>query len=161
MKVREVMTRKTVFCGLETTLAEAAELMSRNQCGFLPVVGEGGNVIAVITDRDICVALGTRNRKASSMLVQEVVLPREFTFPKLFACTPDDDIHCILKTMRAEKIRRLPVIDPNGVLQGVLSLDDIVLRACQYAGKHDISCGDVVATLKAICGDRQARPLAA
>ena len=49
--------------GLDTTLAEASELMCKNGCGFLPVVGEGGNVIGAITDRDMCIALGIETRQ--------------------------------------------------------------------------------------------------
>jgi CBS domain-containing protein len=152
MKVREVMRNQAVFCALETTLAAAIELMRNNSCGFLPVVGEGGNVIGVITDRDISIALGTRNEKPGDVLVKDVMLPEQYTFPKLFPCTPDDDIHCVLKTMRMEKIRRVPVVDREGGLLGILSMDDIVLRACACAGKQDISCKDVVDAYKDICG---------
>jgi len=153
MRVREVM-EKPVFCGLDMTLGAAVELMRNNNCGFLPIVGEGGNVIGVITDRDICIALGTRNQKPSDVLVKDVMLPKQYTFPKLFTCTPNDDIHCVLKAMRTERVRRMPVIDQEGGLLGILSMDDIILRACSGAGKHDISCNDVVDTYKAICAHR-------
>lgn len=155
MKVRDVMRKQAVSCGLDTNLAAAVELMCKNACGFLPVVGEGGNVIGVITDRDICIALGTRDQKPAGVLVKDVMLPKRCTFPKLFTCTPDDDIHCALKTMRTEKIRRVPVIDREGGLLGILSMDDIVLRACAGAGRHDISCKDVVDAYKAICAHRK------
>src|SRR5579864_2926570 len=165
MKVREVMRKQAVFCALDTTLAAAVELMRKNCCGFLPVVGKGGNVIGVITDRDICIALGTRNQKPTDVRVKDVMLPKQYTFPKLFTCTPYDDIHCVLKTMRIEKIRRLPVIDREGALLGIFSLDDIVLGACECAGKHDISCQDVVGAYKAICArpklPKRRRPTAA
>lgn len=154
MKIRDVMRKQAVFCGLDTNLAAAVELMGKSECGFLPVVGDGGNVIGVITDRDICIALGTRNQKPTGVLVRDVMLPKQYTFPKLFTCTPDDDIHNVLKTMRIEKIRRVPVIDREGGLAGILSMDDIVLRACAGGGKHDISCKDVVDTYKAICTHR-------
>jgi CBS domain-containing protein len=143
MKVRDVMRQQAVFCGLDTTLAAAIELMRQNGCGFLPVIGEGGNVIGVITDRDICIACGARDQKPADVLVRDVVLAEQYTFPKLFTCTPDDAIHCVLTTMSIGKIRRLPVIDREGGLLGILSMDDIVLEACEGAGKHDISCKDV------------------
>lgn len=151
MKVRDVMTKQAVFCGLDTTLAAAVELMSDNVCGFLPVVGEGGNVIGAITDRDICIALGTRNLKPTDVLVRDVMFPKQYTFPKLFTCTSDDDIHNVLTTMRIEKIRRIPVINREGGLAGVLSMDDMVLRACAGAGKTGLSCRDVVEAYQAIC----------
>jgi CBS domain-containing protein len=152
MKVRDVMRKQAVFSGLDTSLAMAVELILKNGCGFLPVVGEGGNVIGVITDRDISIALGTRNKKPTDILVKDVMLCTQYTFPKLFTCAPDDDIHCVLKTIRAEKIRRVPVIDREGSLLGILSMDDIVLRACGCEGEPDISCKDVVDAYKDICG---------
>jgi CBS domain-containing protein len=146
MKVREVMTKQAVFCGPESTLEEASFLMRRHNCGFLPVVGDGGNVIGVVTDRDICIALGTRNRKPSDLRVWDV-MPH-----KLFTCMEGDDVHCALKTLRSAKIRRLPVIDRDGSLSGILSIDDIVLRAREHFLRKDISYADVENTFKAIRG---------
>jgi len=115
------------------------------------VVGDGGNVIGVITDRDMCIALGTRNRKPSDLRVWDV-MPR-----KLFTCMEGDDVHCALKTMRGAKIRRLPVIDRDGSLVGVLSIDDIVLHAREHFLRRSITYADVENTYKAIRG----RPAAA
>ena len=144
MKVRDMMTRQTVSCGPETNVAQAVQLMWENACGFLPVVGEGGNVIGVLTDRDIAIALGTREQRASEVRVPDV-MPQ-----KLFACTPDDDVHTALKTLRAEGIRRLPVIDREGGLAGVLSIDDVVLKARVEALRKDVSYEDVENTYRAI-----------
>jgi CBS domain-containing protein len=146
MKVREVMTREAIFCGPESTLEEAAFLLRKHNCGFLPVVGDGGNVIGVITDRDICIALGTRNRRPSEVRVWDV-MPR-----KLFTCMEGDDVHCALKTLRDARIRRLPVIDRDGTLTGVLSIDDIVLKAREQLLRKGISYEDVENTYKAIRG---------
>ena len=150
MKVREVMVKETAFCGLDTTLAGAVETMQKINCGFLPVVGEGGNVVGVITDRDICVTLGKLDQRPSEVRVRDVMLPKDRTFPALYVCTPDDAVHCVLKTMRAHKIRRLPVIDREGALQGVVSIDDLVLHACEHGGLEDISSKEVVETYKGI-----------
>ena len=146
MKVREVMTKHAAFCGPESTLEEASFLMRKNNCGFLPVIGDGGNVIGVVTDRDMCIALGTRNRKPSDMRVWDV-MPR-----KLFTCMEGDDVHCALKTFRGARIRRLPVIDRDGGLAGVLSIDDIVLHAREHLLRKDISYEDVENAYKAIRG---------
>ncbi len=150
MKVREVMIKATAFCGLDTSLAGAVEIMRKMDCGFLPVIGEGGNVIGVITDRDICIALGKLDQKPSQILVQDVMLPKDRTFPALYVCTPDDPVRSVLKTMRAQKIRRLPVVDCEGTLQGVVSMDDLVLCACEHGSLEDISCKEVVETYKGI-----------
>jgi len=152
MKVRNLMTKEATFCGLDTDLSTAAGLMAARGCGFLPVVGEGGNVIGAITDRDISIALGARNRKPCDLRIKDVMAP------KLFTCTADDSIHCALKTMRCARIRRLPVVDLEGALIGVLSIDDVVLHAHEHALKKEISYEDVEETYKAICG--HASPLA-
>jgi CBS domain-containing protein len=146
MKVREVMTKEASFCGPESTLEDASFLMQKHRCGFLPVVGEGGNVIGVVTDRDMCIALGTRDLRPAEVRVWGV-MPR-----KLFTCMEGDDVHCALKTLRDARIRRLPVIDRDGALVGVLSIDDIVLRAREHVFGNDISYRDVENTYKAIRG---------
>ena len=142
MKVKDVMVKDVKFCGLRTNLAAVTEVFWTERCGTLPVM-DNGRVAAMITDRDICIALGTRNLKAGETLVKDVVLP------KLFFSKPDDDIRVALKTMAAQKVRRLPVIDSEGALQGILSLDDIVLLA--EANGSTLTYADVVETLKGIC----------
>ena len=150
MKVQDVMTANAQACTPNTDLAAAAASMWENDCGVLPVVAGGKNAIGVITDRDIAMALGTRNRKASDIRVQEVMSG------KLFAASPEDDIHTALKLMRREKVHRLPVIDHEGVLKGILSLNDIALHAMHPDGKRipELNYEDVVSTLKAICEHR-------
>lgn len=145
MKVLDVMRKQVVFCTPEMSLAAAVGELWRSGCGCLPVVGEGGNVIGMITDRDLCVALSRRGDVPSKVPVWEAMQR------KLFTCSPEDDIHCALKTLRAQRIRRLPVVDRKGVLQGILCMDDIVRKAQPYCGKHEISFEDVVTTYRAIC----------
>lgn len=149
MKVKDVMTHDVKTCLPDTNLAEAAMIMWDNDCGVVPVVLRDGKVIGMITDRDICMAVATKNRRTSDVAVSEV-----FT-GNLYACKPDDDIHDALKIMRAEQVRRLPVINVYGALEGLLSLNDVVLRAQEAKGrKADLSYEDAINTLKAICGHR-------
>jgi CBS domain-containing protein len=146
MKVKEVMTGTPYFCRKEMNLGEATELMWKGNCGFLPVLGRDNRVCGVITDRDICMALGTRNKVAGAITVREVVAN------KLFACLPEDDIHVALLIMRDGHVRRLPVIAANGKLEGVISMDDILLRAEPSSlGKvPELSADEVVRTYKKI-----------
>ncbi len=144
MKVKDVMRRPAVYCAPDTNLAAAAELMLRHCCGCLPVVGEGGNVIGLITDRDICVALGKRDERPTHVPVWEAMQR------KLFTCSPEDDVRCALKTIRRQQVRRLPVINRNGALEGILCIDDIVKTARSSAGRDEISYGDFVNAYQAI-----------
>src|SRR5690242_20635250 len=123
MKVKEVMMGTPYTCRSETNLGEAAELMWKGNCGFLPMKGTDGKVNGVITDRDICIALATRSKLAGEVTAGEV------SGAKLHACSPEDEIHVALLTMREGKVRRLPVIDSEGKAVGVLSMDDVLLRA--------------------------------
>jgi len=141
MKVQDVMINNVRFCNPDMNLAAVAEILWKAGCGTLPVV-ENGRVIGMITDRDIAVALGTRNVKASEAIVRDVSLP------KLFYTTHGEDIHIALHTMGAQKVRRLPVVDSKGGLEGILCLDDIVLFAGEKGG---LTYGDVIDTMKSIC----------
>lgn len=151
MKVKDVMTHEVKTCTPETNLAAVAMIMWESDCGIVPVLHSDGKVIGMITDRDICMAVATKNRRTSEVAVSEV-----FT-GNLYACKPDDDIHDALKIMRAERVRRLPVINVYGALEGILSLNDVVLRAQETKGKKapDLSYEDAINTLKAICAHRE------
>jgi predicted transcriptional regulator len=124
--------------------------MWENDCGALPIVTDGGKTIGVITDRDIAIALGTRDRQAAEIPVKEVMSG------ELFAASPDEDIHTALKLMRKEKVHRLPVINAEGKLEGILSLNDVALQAVHPDGKKtpELNYEDVVSTLKAVCEHR-------
>jgi CBS domain-containing protein len=151
MKVKDIMTREPKTCAPETNLAAAAMIMWGKDCGIVPVIQSNGKVIGMITDLDICMAVATKNRKTSDIAVSEVFSGN------LYACSPDDDIRDALKIMRAERVRRLPVINVSGALEGILSLNDVV-RHAEIAGRKkvpELSYDDVTQTLKEICTPRR------
>jgi CBS-domain-containing membrane protein len=124
-------------------LAAAVELMWSADCGALPVVDEEGRVAGILTDRDIAIALGTRNRPAAEVLVREVAAGGVRT------CAPDDDLHAAMSVMRRAKVRRLPVTDDQGRIKGILALNDIVLAVDRKHG--DVTYEEAMNTLKAVC----------
>ena len=150
MKVKEIMTANPKACTLTDNLAEAARLMWEADCGIVPVVAESGKVVGLITDRDICMSAMIKGRTESNIAVEDAISG------KLFACRPEDDIHTALKTMRENKVRRLPVVAADGKLQGMLSMNDVVLKAAEAGDKKtpELSYGDVVNTYKSICQHR-------
>jgi CBS domain-containing protein len=156
MKVQDVMISNVKSCRPETNLAEAAAIMWDYDCGALPVVDEGGKVVGMITDRDITIAAATRGRLASEIAVGEVASG------KVYSCALDEEIKAALKTMRHERVRRLPVVNDGGMLQGILCLNDVVLRAEEPKGKHlpELTYEDVVSTFKAVCEHRGAHKAA-
>jgi CBS domain-containing protein len=150
MKVREIMTIDVGSCGLETNLAAAARIMWDKDCGSVPVVDSEGRAIGIITDRDICMALTTRNNLASEVTVGDVVNGT------VTSCAAGDDISVALKKMQDEQLRRLPVVDGEGRLVGILSLNDVILhsrRGKSKKGAH-VSHGEVMNTLKALSQHR-------
>jgi len=146
MKVKDVMTVDPVAIWLTESLASAAKSMWENDCGILPIVKDGRIVVGVITDRDICMATAVRNRPESTISVEEVMSG------KMFSVKPDDDIHNALHLMQDHKVRRLPVINEEGELKGMLSMNDIVLKAQETNGKKPpLTFHDVIKAYKAIC----------
>jgi len=145
MRVSDFMMRTPASCTPETNLGAAVEILWNRNCGILPVVDADNRVTSVITDRDICIALGTRNRLPGEITVGEVARK------PVFCCTPTDQIHDTLKTMGLEKVRRLPVVDREGKLLGILSMDDIVLHA-RAEKVTEFSSDDVMKALEAIYG---------
>ncbi len=146
MKVKEIMTRDAKVCDLNASLADAAKTMWDNNCGVLPVLKDGKEIVGLITDRDICMAVAMRDRNPSGISVEEVMTGA------VYSVTPEDDVHQALKTMQEHKIRRLPVVDPEGQLKGVLSMNDFTLHAKELVGRKapEISFSDVVNTYAAI-----------
>lgn len=150
MRVEDIMTREVQCCGPDANLAAAAKMMWDCDCGALPILNVQGRVMGVITDRDICMASSTRNRMPSAITVWETSAGKAIT------CRPDDDIHTALELMEQGKVRRLPVVDGEGVLQGMLSINDLILAAGEHRGRSgpDLPAEDVLKTLKAVCAHR-------
>jgi CBS domain-containing protein len=150
MKVEDIMTREVQCCGPDINLAAAAKMMWDSDCGVVPIVNAQGRVMGMITDRDICMAAATKTRPPASITAWET------SSGKAITCRPDDDIRAALELMERGKVRRLPVVDEDGTLKGILSLNDLVLAAGEHRGRSapELSADDVMHTLKAICGHR-------
>ena len=152
MTIRDLMTKQVATCRPDTNLAAASALMWENDCGALPALTETGELAGFITDRDICIALGTRDARASELTVRDVV-----GLPSL-VCKSTDDIRSALQTMREARIRRLPVVNEDGELEGMVSIDDIVLSVQRGNGKAGtaIAYRDVATALQEISSRRVA-----
>jgi CBS domain-containing protein len=156
MNVQAVMTRNVKFAGINATLADAARVMAQNNVGIVPIVDPEKKVLGMITDRDICLAMATATRLASQISVEKIMSRR------VFSCGPDENLDSALRTMQSKKVRRLPVLDGDGRLQGILSMDDVVVHAEIKPGAKmpELGYGRTVETLKAIYSRAvQAKPL--
>jgi len=141
MKVRDLMTPQPRTCTPSTNLAEAGALMLDADCGILPVVDDKSKLVGVVTDRDMYIALATRNTLASQLSVADVARSQVFT------CGPDDDVHAALKTMKEHHVRRLPVEGFGGTVAGIVSMNDILLAA----GSKGLGNAEIVGTFQSIC----------
>ena len=146
MKVSHLMNNEVRVCALESNLADAAGGMWEGDCGALPVINADNQVVGMITDRDITIAVATKGRSATEISVAEVINR------PVSSCLPDDEIQTALKIMRHEKIRRLPILNETGQLEGILSINDIILAAEEPNGKHipAVTYEDAIRTLKAV-----------
>jgi len=145
MKVSDLMQSCPKYCAPSTNLAAVAEMLWRGGCGVLPVVDPDHQVIGIITDRDVCLALGTRDRRPS-----EVTAAQAMSHPAV-TCKASDDIHQVLAIMHDRRIRRLPVLSDSGKLEGILSLSDLILQARHDDGSRpELAYEDVMRVLKCI-----------
>jgi len=155
MKVKEIMNTAVKTCDLNASLADAARTMWKHDCGILPVLKDGRELVGLITDRDICMGSAIKRRDPATISVEEVITG------KVFSVMPDDDMKDALELMQQAQVRRLPVVDAEGNLSGVLSMNDVVLKAGERDREEAAGIGydDVVRTYKAIC--RHPLPMAA
>jgi CBS domain-containing protein len=151
MRVRSLMTTAVHSCTPDQTLADAARAMWEHDVGCVPVVDEAGRPIAMLTDRDICMAAYLRGRPIGDIQVASAMSPA------LFTCHVDDPLHEAERTMMTRQVRRLPVVDDAGLMVAVLSLNDIVLhRTSSTLSKvKERLRGNVVETLAAISRHRE------
>lgn len=149
MNVQALMNPNVKSAGTDASVADVVAIMRANDCGSIPIVDEKNKVVGIITDRDICLALALRRLPAAEIAVTDMMSR------KVYACGPDEDVSAALETMKNKRVRRLPVVDGEGQLVGILSMDDVVLRAEaamveRLEKTSEIGYGRTVETLKGI-----------
>ena len=132
MKVSKIMTKNVGTCRTNESLAKAVEIMWQKDCGIVPVIDKKNKVMGTITDRDISIALTTRNRLASEITTGEVING------KIITCSPKDKVKNALKKMRKHQIKRLPVVKKNEKLVGIISITDILSMKKNKSLKKEI-----------------------
>ena len=145
MIVKDIMKTDVATCTPGDDLASVARTMQERRCGFLPVVDGHGLVAGVITDRDVCLAAADGSRPMARHGVKDAMSR------PVFSCFPDENVKVTIATMARRHVRRLTVLDRQGHLQGVLSIDD-VLQAPDRRGAP--TAEEIVAALKGIGAPR-------
>ncbi len=124
--VKSYMTANPATCRDTTSLRDVAQMMIDNDCGQIPVIDAAGKPVGVITDRDITVRIVAAGKDSASATAADAM-----STPCKSVST-DTSLHDCTCLMEAEKIRRIPVVDAEGKLAGIVSIADIAL-----AGKNE------------------------
>ena len=119
-RCREIMTKTVRTAARDMSLSEAAALMRDGDMGAVPVVDDG-KLVGIVTDRDIVVRAVAEGKDAATH-VGDVMTT------ELFTVTPDDFVFEAIRLMGDKQIRRVPVIDNNGALVGIIAIADVALE---------------------------------
>jgi CBS domain-containing protein len=117
MKIAECMTPDVRFAGPGDTIQQAAQTMAESDCGVLPV-RDGDRLVGMITDRDIAIR-GVAQGRGPDILVRDVMSA------EVLYCFDDEEVDDVLRNMGDIKVRRLPVLNRDKRLVGIVSLTDI------------------------------------
>lgn len=151
MKVRDVMTAAVRVCAPEDSLNQAAQAMWDGDLGWLPVVDGDAKVVGVITDRDLAMAAHLRGAPLWALQVADAMATVVFT------AKPSDSVRNASKLMSKHQLRRMPIVDGEQRLCGVLTLG--ALACCAVAkGKRPLGPKDVAAILAAVSAPRPLAP---
>ncbi len=150
MTIKELMTRPAVTCPNTSTTEHAAWLMWESDCGFVPVVDDQGRAVGVVTDRDICMAAYTQGLALRDIPVTTAMAHH------VIAIHADESIDTAEHLMADNQIRRLPVIDADGTVVGVVALNDLA-RLAGEVRRMGLD-RELVTTVAAVCRPRAQTP---
>lgn len=149
MKVEQLMTPEVFTVTDRQTLNDAAQLMWDHDCGCIPVLSaEDGQLVSVVTDRDIAMAAYT-----SGKCLGEIPVTAAHSQHAIFA-GPEEDISAVEARMQSNQVRRIPVVNEAAQLVGIISLNDIAIASTKRQG--GVTAKEVSGTLAAICKPRVA-----
>ncbi len=146
--VRDVMSAAVRTCHADDTLAVAARIMWEQDCGFVPVTDGVGRLVGVVTDRDACMSSYTQGKSLLAIPVSAAMATRVVT---LHAADPLERAHELLRT---HHLRRLPVVDGDHHVLGVVSLKDLAAQA--LAADRPAALRDVAQTFGQVTKGRVA-----
>ena len=121
-QIREVMTSDPRTVTADSSIAEAARLMRDEDTGIAPIT-EGARLVGVVTDRDIAIGVVAEGKDPQSTKVTEIASS------KLVTVDPQQDLDEALRLMAKHQVRRLPVVEEDGKLVGILAQADIAKHA--------------------------------
>jgi CBS domain-containing protein len=126
-KCDELMTKDPVCCLPLDSVAKAAELMKSRNIGSIPVIEneQTQKLVGIVTDRDLALTIVAEGRDAKSTNVDAVM-----TY-KVVSCRADDDLQKALDSMAKQKLRRIPIVDHDNRIVGIITQADVATRIDQ------------------------------
>lgn len=128
-QLRQIMTQSVMTVNENSTAQEAAAIMSQYNIGAVPVVNNSGEMVGIVTDRDITLRTTAQGQNAQTP-ISEVM-----TAQRIVQGSPDMDVHQAANLMAEQQIRRLPVVE-NGQLVGMVALGDLAVQN-QFANEAE------------------------
>lgn len=122
MKVSEAMHSPAQWHGAQTPVKEIAEAMARDDIGAV-LIGKDDRLVGMVTDRDLALRVVAKGLDAAKTRAEDVMTPG------ILHCRSDDDLAEAIKMMNRKQVRRLPVLDADKRLVGMLSLGDVAHAA--------------------------------
>jgi CBS domain-containing protein len=146
MNVSDVMHRVVHTCSVDDTLDRVARVMWEHDCGSVPLTDSTGKLVAIVTDRDVCMAAYTQGQPLSKILASTAASRNVATVRE------NATIETVETTMRDHQVRRVPVVDGAGKPVGIVTLNDLVLHAHPGGRRREgLSAESIAKTLAAIC----------
>ena len=142
MNIKDVMEHPVQSCGPDTNLQVIGKMMSEHDCGAVLVVDGSNRPIGIVTDRDIVMVAALKRKRLWDIPCSEATHNRE-----VYTCKIDDDPFTVLKNMEQHRVRRMPVVNKNDELQGIITIDDLVHLAQE---RDDKLFHQTIDTLKAV-----------
>ncbi len=129
VRAHEIMTRSVVTVQPDDTVERAAQLMSNNNCGALPVVDNSNRLIGIVTDRDLTIKSTSLGQDPRQARVDECMTHGSF------ACHANNSIRDCMRQMSRHQVRRLPIINDHNQVVGIVSQADLARYTGAYPGR--------------------------
>lgn len=123
LRAGEIMTKNPKAAHPDSSIRDVAQIMKDENTGIVPVVDASGKLLGVVTDRDIVMRSIPEGKDPA------VLRARDLMTDDVEAVTPDDSVRDVVHTMGDKQVRRVPVVDHEDILVGIISMADVATRA--------------------------------
>lgn len=155
MQVKNVMHQGAKVCPVDSSLEAVALTMWNEDTGAIPLIAEDSRLVGLVTDRDIAMAAALKHRPLWEINARELTDGKPCHF-----CHEDEDIHSVMKTMGSLQIRRMPVVNTEQQLVGVVSIKDLVEHTTsgRKSGKDALTASELLSLTRMICETHGIQP---